>query len=202
MAARGARAAEQRHAAAASVTPMDAAGIDRIVAAVGDYPVDLDRAELAADLERIGRLHRAGVDLRNAPAERRRDSNEVVEAAEHLKSLIEDDGRDRRHLRQYSAMLDRLIADAAREASPRLDSPLRAYDPSAFESTVESLARTYNVHFGEAAGYAAHPDDLVPLHGPFIDFAEAALEELGITNAGAPYERTAIATALAKARKR
>ena len=28
---------------------MDAAGIDRIIAAVGDYPVDLDRAELLAD---------------------------------------------------------------------------------------------------------------------------------------------------------
>ena len=39
------------------------------------------------------------------------------------------------------------------------------------------------------------------VRGAFIDFAEAALTELGITYSSAPYSRRSIATALSKVRK-
>jgi hypothetical protein len=85
--------------------------LDRILAAAGVVPAELDREQLLSDLAGIASLYRTSVDLRNAPAKRRQRVSRIIAAAEGLKSLIDDDW----YLRgRHRPALDRLIADAAR----------------------------------------------------------------------------------------
>jgi hypothetical protein len=82
--------------------------IDRIIAATGSAPADLDRDGLKSDLDGIASLYRTSVDIRTAPAKRVQHVRRIVETARHLGSLVDGDLRLRRH----RAALERLIADA------------------------------------------------------------------------------------------
>jgi hypothetical protein len=170
--------------------------LDRILDAVGTaVPAVLDREQLLSDLDGIASLYRTGVDVRHTPAKRRQNVSRIIAAAEHLKTLIENDWRLHRH---WSA-LDRLIADAASEFPEGLMKMLGTGRMSAFENLIGLMLRTtFEQHFGEQAGYTRDPFT-GDISGRFIDFAEAALEELGITSSdAAPYSRNAIAAALTK----
>ena len=171
--------------------------IDRIVAAVGHAPDDLNRDQLRADLEGVVSLYRGGVDLRYRPAPRARGVRKIVETAKRLQSLIDGNWR----LRRYRGVLNRLIADA--EFDPeKAKAVLGMGQVSGFENLVGTMLRfTFKRHFPKIpAGYTT--DDVnEEVRGAFIDFAEAALTELGITYSGAPYSRRSIAAALSKVRK-
>jgi hypothetical protein len=170
--------------------------IDRIVAAAGHAPDDLNRDQLRADLEGIVSLYRASVDLRYKPAKRSQGVLRIVETAKHLQSLIDGNWRLRRH----RGALNRLIADAEFEF-PKLMTVLGVQQVSAFENLVGLMLRsTFELHFKVAAGYT-NDDFGEEVRGAFIDFTEAALTELGITYFGAPYSRRSIAAALSKVRK-
>jgi hypothetical protein len=173
---------------------LDRASIGRILAAVGDVPAGLDRDELLSDLEGIRSLHKTGVDLRYQPANRAQNTARIIAAAEHLKTLIKEDWELRRH----RAKLDRLIADAKKPFPPVLKDGLGGGQVSAFDNLIGTWLRfTFECHFGTEAGYTRDPLTN-EVRGAFIDFAAAALAELGITKLGNPYSRNSIAMAVSK----
>jgi hypothetical protein len=177
--------------------PLPDGAVDRIVAAVGHVPDKLDRDHLRADLEGIVSLYRAGDDLRYKPAKRTQGVRKIVETAKHLQSLIDGNWRLRRH----RGALNRLIADAEFEFPEKLTTVLGVRRVSTFENLVGLMLRsTFELHFKVPAGYT-NDEINEEVRGAFIDFAEAALTELGITNSGAPYSRRSIAAALSKVRK-
>jgi hypothetical protein len=176
---------------------VDASSVDRIIEAVGDHPTEVDRRELLSDLEGIASLYQTGASQRVKPAEQRQRIERIVSTARHLKELLGTEIS----LWRYRPGLDRLMEEAKAEFPEKLAPLLDIGTASAFENLVGSLLKkTFEKHFLQDAGYSR--DDVnEEVRGAFIDFAEASLRELGITNAGAPYARNSIASALSKMTK-
>jgi hypothetical protein len=167
--------------------------VSRILLAMRDgVPPDLDRQELLSDLEGTASLYRTGIDWRVAPAKRRQQIGRIIEAAEHLKSLI----GSHYPLSLHRKALDRLIDDAKADDPPRLLRELGVHESSAFERLIRMLKSTFEKHFPGAALYT-QDYVLEEIRGPFILFAEAVLEEMGV----GPYSRKTIAKAVWKAGK-
>jgi hypothetical protein len=179
----------------------EAAGIvniDRILTVVGDVPADLDRDELRSDLEGVRSIYRTGVSLRQAPSKRLQKVNKIVEAAERLELLIMGEP----HLGRHRPALKRLVADAKQELFPSELVKLLGGggQVSAFQNLIDILRDTFERHFKIEAGYTRDPiNDVVT--GAFIDFAQAALEEMNVTYLGRPYSRGSIASALSDVKK-
>jgi hypothetical protein len=102
--------------------PIGVASVDRILAAVGHHPPDLDRAQLAKRLGEIRAHHRAAQSLRFKPAKRRKDAERLCEDLLKMKERVE------KHLAspsllafssyppwKYGATFDRMIADIAED---------------------------------------------------------------------------------------
>jgi hypothetical protein len=157
--------------------------VDRILAAVGRVPADLDRGELHRDLEGIVSIYRTSDDLRHKPAKRREKVDQIIATATKLKALI-----DGHWLlwRPHVAALDQLIADAKMEFPERLIAMFGVGKVSAFENLVGLMLKsTFENHFGVEARYV-RDRDTEEVTGEFIYFAEAALNELNITRCGHP----------------
>ena len=166
--------------------------LDRIIQAAGGAPADLDRDQLRQDLDALRSLHHTGVDLRHQPTARRQRNADIIAAATHLIKLIEGDLA----LLRYTHTLQRLIADAEKAEPAALLKTLGVSNVSAFENLVKmGLRSVFEQHFRETAGYTTDWKD-GKVRGGFVDFAEAALTELGIDNDGTPYSRQSIAKAL------
>ena len=158
---------------------------------------EIDRGELQRDLEGAVSLYRGGVDLRYKPASRARGVRKIIKTTKDLQSLIDGNWR----LRRYRGVLNRLITDAEVELPEKVTAALGVEQGvSAFENLVGGLRFTFKRHFKEEPGYT-NDQYGEEVRGAFIDFAEAALTELGITYSSAPYSRRSIATALSKVRK-
>jgi hypothetical protein len=181
-----------------------AVNLNRILAAAGSVPADLDREQLLKDLDGIRSLYRTSVERRDAPAKQAQRNRKIIKIARNLQLLIEGWRLKRHRAARYHTTLEQLIADAENEfpdgLAPRLGA-LGKRQISAFEHLVGLMLReTYELHFKVKARFTNDPYS-EETHGPFIDFAEAALSELGITNSGVPYSRRSIAAALSKVRK-
>jgi len=180
--------------------------IDRILKATG-LPLDeSEKLELLANLESIRSIHRTGVTLRAKPAKHDQHIEKIIAAAEHLKSLLEDDVHRAwlLSLRSHLGPLNRLIRTVGKRKRghfppERLTALLGVGHESAFENTVANLARTFEHYFRIKASHT-RDEYTGAIDQPFIRFAEAALDELGITNKGARYTRGATAAALSKFR--
>jgi hypothetical protein len=180
--------------------------IDAIVAAAGNFPPDLDCDELAADLEGIASLWVAGADLRRDPKRRTRDVNRTIDALKRATDFIEKlthegDIRLRRHI----PTLERIIADVQSPFPSKQKDLLGVERVSAFENAVSMLKTTFERHFKAPAGYTKDPLTGA-ISGPFIEFADVALREIGalLKSRGISLgERTraALANALTKVNK-
>jgi hypothetical protein len=170
--------------------------VDRILVAInGGVPASLNREELR-NLDSILSLHRTGLELRSRS--RRREITRAIDKAKQLKSQIEPLGI---LFVRFQHDLNRLIAALEADCPPKLAKLLdidRGVSP--FENVIRILADRYRHHFDEEPGYTTGWD-CGEVDGRFIDFAEAALIELGITNDGSPYSRKSIANALSKVRR-
>jgi hypothetical protein len=168
------------------------ASIARVLKAVGDIPAELDRQELLSDLMGTLSLYRTGVGMRHAPRAREERFDRAVRALEYAKSQIEADYvlvRDR-------SALDRVIEHIREVAAvpTGLRDFLQVHDSSAFDNLIRMLLSTFKKHFPDRTIYRKDLDG--EIHGPFIDFVESALNELGITN----YSRKYIAETVRKIR--
>jgi hypothetical protein len=168
--------------------------LDRVIAAVS-LPVD-SPDQLRADLEVVASFYRTGSSLRWQPAKRAKNTKQIIAAAERLHSLVEGHW----YLHRYRANLEQLIAEARRGFPAWFLEMLGVNQRvSAFEAAVGHLALTFAQHFKVEPGYTRDAyADADPAGGPFIDFADAALQEIGIHYNGAPYSRNSIAAALTK----
>jgi hypothetical protein len=181
------------------------AALDRILAAVPEHTTpNFDKAQLLTDLRGATHSYLAGVMLREQPSKRRQRGNKIIATARRLKTLL-DDGEGppvtHRPLREYCALLDYLIGDVQTNSnhSLRQAGKLGPGGFSEFEQLVGELQAMFEAHFGISAGYTRSEIDGT-VQGIFIDFAAAALKELGITNAGDGFSRRAIERALTKIR--
>ena len=171
--------------------------VDRILASVKDVPADLDRAQLLQELNSISAWYPLGVYHRSAPAKRYKDIEKIVATAMKLRALIEPNWL---LVSKHDANLEQLIVDVKKFQSPVNQLPHIEFgvgEGSAFEHLVgQWLRRVFETHFKIKAGYTRNSYDPTEISGLFIDFAQAVLKELQIHNNGAPYSRSAIATAL------
>ncbi len=179
---------------------LDESAIDRILKAVGRVPNDLDKQELRSDLEGVSTLHLTGKRLRDAPAKRRKRLKRTAAAAKKLALLLEtfSDEVEKSRLRRCRKEVDGLVAYIER-GSGSLAKVLGVKETTALENLVgRGLWSTFKNHFGvpKSKYTKDHHKDVV--RGPFIDFAEAALKELGITVWSRPVSRQAIADALTR----
>jgi hypothetical protein len=188
------------------------AAIDRIVKAVGTEPIGQPDAEdtfvgerpnsrglLRADLESLASLYRTGSDVRKQHAKYREEIARALRRAESLKSDAAAilGIRFKRHRRA----LDRLIADLDGESRLALHPAFGVTDGSAFHNLVgRGLKNAFERHFKIEAGYTRDPINY-GVTGAFIDFAQAALEEMNVTYLGRPYSRGSIANALSDVKK-
>jgi hypothetical protein len=207
--------------------PLPDGAIERIVAAVGRAPSNSDpECDLLSDLEGIVSFYRTNVGvwesmekrgpkaklqkvvrtsgrgLRDAPERQQRRADRVVATAKKLKDLIADDWfLSIRHTRA----LDRLITDVRAKTPVSIGPPTKwqaflgvGQHHSAFDILIGQLGRAFEQYWGEPPGYTRDPvtDEL---RGYFIDFVEAALNEMGISGPkGDPYTRSSIAHSLSK----
>jgi hypothetical protein len=123
----------------------------------------------------------------------------ALRAAKGLRLLIE--ALDIRYFR-FLKQIDSLSAELEGDISPTV---IRLLDihrgMSAFGNVIHLLAVQWRHYFGQEPGYTV---DMYreEIRSPFIDFAEAALVEMGIyKDDGAPYARASIVDALKKLRK-
>jgi len=162
--------------------------IDAIVARVAALPPDgIDKAELAADLEAAFSAYQKADELHRLGAWRKRKAKDLKLAEELVLRL-----GDFRYGREPVLNAQRIVrAICARKPSAWLHRVLGVEEGSALDNLVgRGLATIFQNHFQRRAGYTRDPyDDLIK--GPFIDFAEVALAQLGI-----PHPRPAIARAL------
>jgi hypothetical protein len=178
---------------------LDDAAVGRILAAVGTVPADLDRDGLRTDLESAASLYRTGADVRVQPATRKKD---VLRMIARVKSLKSDLGDDLRYLRHKKA-LDHLIDELNSEFPPKLTRLLSLNRGSAFDNLVGKwLRHTFERHFRTDATPGSRNSNTGVISGsPFVDFVQAALKELQITNKnGKPYSRNSIHVAATYAR--
>jgi hypothetical protein len=195
------------------MTIVDREAVERILKEFGRDIPGIDRDELAAKLNEMVNLYRAGVTLRTAQAQRRKRVERALEAANWLKTEVEEifagtEGFAPPH--QHSLALQRLIADLG-GSSPHPTLPGVEVNPppswdaldrmfsgrfSEFEIVIHMLRNTFERFFSGSAGYTRI--DGADTQGRFVDFAKAALKEMRITNGGKPYSSRAIEGAVTK----
>jgi hypothetical protein len=163
----------------------------------GEFTGGHDREGLRADLESIRSLYFTSPEVRSSQC--RQEVARALTAAKSLRSLIET--LDIRYVR-FRRHIDSLIAELEGDISPTV---IRLLDihrgMSAFDNVVHLLAVQWRHYFDQEPGYTL---DMYreEIRSPFIDFAEAALIEMGINkDDGAPYARASIVAALKKTRK-
>ena len=182
---------------------LDSAAVDRILAAVKPL-IKTDRDELRAALESVRNLHVTGVDARLKPTKRKQLTLRIIATAKRMRSRL----KEAPWLAHHRWALNRLILDAEKDLRIRdaekesFPKPLKRFlgiDPRvpALEKLVGWLRDTFEEHFEQSAHHYTRVYAADEVRGDFIDFADAALRELGITNPdGAPYSRSSIANAL------
>jgi hypothetical protein len=180
------------------VAYLDASALDRILKAVGKVPDDLDKQQLLTDLELVAALHRKGVQLRKAPAPRRKRLKRARATANKLMMLLEtfSDEVGSSRLRRCRKEIDGLIG-YIENVPPKLLTSLGVKEKkSAFVILVgRGLAWVFESHRFGNSGYTKNPDST--FKGPFVDFTKAVLTELGVT----PDSGQAIADALRSYRR-
>jgi hypothetical protein len=175
--------------------------IDRILKKIKDAPADLNRERLFQELNSIAAHHRLGDYHRSEPARRRAEIDRIVAAVEKARRLIK---RNWLLVYRHDSNLAQLIVDAKKMKSPADQLPDISFgvgENSAFDHLIgEWLKPVFEDHFKMKAGYqrsdGSYEGRPEGVDGPFIDFAEAFLEEAGITNNSKPYSRNTIANAL------
>jgi hypothetical protein len=170
--------------------------VDRILAAVGHWPDDLDRAKLTDRLNQIAALYRAAKEVRTKPAERQELATKIIKRATELRDMVETYLMARKNLgppQPHSAHLDWLIHHIRDE--PLALTHIAETNYSANQYLVSTLAKTFKQFFHESAGYTRN-DVGGKVDGPCIDFVAAVLEELK-----ASISRESIAKFLWKSRK-
>ena len=177
----------------------DRAALDRILEAIQEHvSADLDKDRLLSHLRKTVQLYAAGLMMRKQPAKERQRGDRIVKKAREIKALLEQNPPLILEPRTiYYRQLDDLIAkiNDFRRFAAQYGDRLGLGERSAFEDLILRLQRMFEAHFGIKHKYTKQPDS-DEVAGPFIDFAEAALKELGINNSGNPYSRRAIADAL------
>ena len=182
---------------------LDLASVDRIIAAVDwegrPLPEPLDREEILRVLENIMSLYHKCGDFEPRPRNKPPESNKIVKTATTLKQLIELDDV----LKAHVAALDELISDVTFKYPKNFTNLIGIDKVSAFEKSCRVYAQNIIPRgFSKARTTYTKDDHKEKITGPFIDFAEAAIREMGITNSGIPYARSSIAIAsTAKSRK-
>jgi hypothetical protein len=200
--------------------------VDRILRATfgRDVP-DIDHDKIAAKLSEITNLYHAGVTLRTAPAERRKQIKRAIEAAKWLKTEVEEIFGETEVFapepHQHSVALQRLIADLG-GSSPHPTLETVEVNPPAswatldrvfvkgfseFEIVIHMLRKAFEIFFSRSAGYTRVED--ADTQGQFVGFAKAALKELKISNATRkdgkiirkPYSSRTIESAVTKLNK-
>jgi len=177
----------------------DRAALDRILEAIQEHvSANLDKDRLLSDLRTTVQLYAAGLMMRKQPAKERQRGNRIVKKAREIKALLEQNPPlilERRII--YCTQLDDLIAkiENFRRFAAQYGNTLGLGERSAFEALILGWQKMFETHFGIKHKYTKIPDSH-EVEGPFVDFAEAALKELGINNSGNPYSRRAIADAL------
>jgi hypothetical protein len=196
----GAPAAQE--APAEEAAALDDEALKRILKAVGSkfIPANLDRDGLRADIQLAAWWWKQITGEKNQPARLRR-LQDIRQAAEDLKRLLEEDAQSGLALSKYPftgsdppTILNQLINYANRVLEP-LDGTQSWPKGSAFDWVMGSLMETYSRYFQRKAGISRLPLDGT-VNGPFIRFAEAALRELKIFNDGKPYSRETMARAV------
>lgn len=184
---------------------MDEGSLDRILRAVGSshVPPDLDRMSLWADIGWARTWQGTMVELKSGSRERRRLAT-IVTSAKKLRRLLEEDKAGQSlALKYYSfrdpdplLILEKVIAAVQKSQRPPQDAgPLISLPGSAFEQAILALQSTYQDHFRRPVAVSRSGQRGLP-SGPFLRFAEACLEELGILNKGKPYKRESIISAV------
>jgi hypothetical protein len=166
--------------------------IDRILAAVDNVPVDLNRERLVIDLENIKRDYRFDVYARDAPTERRKSLIALIVAAEEFKKRAgEWEGNPwlYENIRAILPLLDALISEARGLRGPQRRPNRPIY------GAVSQLHRVLRKHLGEEAVSIKQG-----VRGGFVNLAMVALEAMGIDNDGQPYTPSTIANAVAARR--
>jgi hypothetical protein len=192
---------------------VDLSSVDRILAKVGHHPPDLDRAALAQRLSGINANYRAARDVRTTPKKRQERNAKAIKMAKALMGLVAEIMEERQAFepaQPHFANLQHLLSwlgvvtgtkdgevgkEVARVDPAPVLTELAESDLSANEQLVSLLSRVYEDFFHEEAGFT-HSDVTESDTGPFIDFAEAGLAELGVVN----FSRASIARALTEAR--
>ena len=198
---------------------LDAAAMDRIIAAVGAEPAN--RENLRRRLLRLGTSYEAAILWRQTNKSLRERLDQIARTAERLRTQLDDerawleiqanDGLpdDKLDLREIGGLLDRVI-DAASKPLPT-DMPVLApiapvgqeqhlQEGSSFEWLIGELGKLFKdeMLFKQLFSRQKYTKDPVDgeIKGAFIDFVDTVLRELSITNKGQPYTRAAIASAL------
>jgi hypothetical protein len=183
----------------------DRAALDRILEAIQEHvPANLDKDRLLSHLRKTVQLYAAGLMMRNRPAKQSQRGNRIVKKAREIKALLEQNPPLILELRIiYYRQLDDLIAkiEYFRRFAAQYGNRLGLGERSAFEHLIFQWHQMFKTHFGIKHRYTKRPDSH-EVEGLFIDFAEAALKELGINNSGNPYSRRAIADALTNRQNR
>jgi len=184
---------------------MDEEALTRILDAVGRkfIPANLDLDGLRADIQLAAWWWMQITGEKNRPA-RLRQIQDIRQAAEDLKRLLEEDVQSGLALSKYPftgsdplTILNQLTNYVNRVLEP-LDGMRTRLVPlkgSAFYWVMLSLMEAYEKYFQRKAGISRHPVD-GNAYGPFIRFADAALRELKIFNDGKPYSDETIARAV------
>jgi hypothetical protein len=185
----------------------DQAALKRILAAVKhDVPGDLDEAALLTSLQNAVQLYLAGVMMRDEPAKQRKRGDKIIAACTHLKGLL-DDGENPpvtcHHPSHYCEALDVIIVDVnkVRALAEHFGHRLGLRQRSAFEHLIGILHKAFETHFKVKSRYT-RSDFTETVEGPFIEFAEAVLDETDIRSERQPFSRHSIASALTGRRKR
>jgi hypothetical protein len=175
---------------------LDLDAVERIVAAA-PAPANINRQELLDDLDGECATYRTGVMLREAPRDREKAVERIVRALEDGRRLLGDYIRKygTRHLRPQVTALNRLLKEIRKEDSPALNRIVGVKQQmtlSAVERLVLGLREIYERHYGSEADYTDNKY-IDSTTSPFIDFADAVLQEAGIH-----YDRGSISKTLRK----
>jgi hypothetical protein len=166
---------------------------ERIIEAAGRDPADFARHEVVALWDDLDWAKTKYCLIAEQLQLRKRKSQkaqaQTIKSAKRLRSLVAD-----QDCPGLLAALDALIADDRPEPARDIGEP-RLDEYSAFEWLAGYiLPQVYEKHFKQPADYNTWDGGA---HGPYIDFAVAALHELGIKHCGQPYSPKSIAEALA-----
>jgi hypothetical protein len=172
---------------------LNAQSIDRIIAAVGLEPDDLNRDELLFEIDLVADFYRAHISLHSKEGQRLRQRSAAAiarHAGELLRHLDAADDELRARIRdplrrglaaqgfnQVIAGLHDLKAIAEYEADP--PSPPDQIDATPLKYLITiTLADVYEQHFRKRPGRSRSRDGST-IYGPYVRFVRAVLAEIG-----------------------